>query len=112
MTQPLDLAPIQDREQAATPGPWWNDGHEIYRGEPGDTSRWIGETCNIDNLPASDANGAFLAGARQDVPALLAEVTRLRAENADAQARITAALYAAGVDNWDGYDDALTPLED
>jgi hypothetical protein len=123
MTQPLDLAPIQARTDAATAGPWWNDGHEIYRGEPGDTSRWIGETCNSDNLPASDANGAFLAHVRQDVPALLAEVTRLRAELVDARAgavhEAARLLEATGhsddavnfLDGWADYDQAAPAPE-
>lgn len=84
MTQPLDLAPIQARCDAATPGPWSADGHEIYQGTPDDYtthSLWIGETCNMDLPDRGDANGAFLANARRDVPALLAEVQLLRADN-------------------------------
>lgn len=82
MSEPLNLAPIQAREAAATPGPWWNDSHEIYAGPTNDTlnSRWIGETCRVLDEAGSEADGAFCAHARTDVPALLAEVARLRAE--------------------------------
>src|SRR5690242_7401628 len=116
MTQPLDLAPIQARLYATTAGPWFADGHEIYVRTPNDGDVWIGETCDIDDLTASVANGAFVAHARQDVPALLAEVTRLRAELVDAQAsavhEAARLLEAAGhdddavnfLDNWADYD--------
>lgn len=42
--------------------------------------------------------------------ALLAEVLRLRAEVDELgdDSALLAALQAAGVDNWEGYDDALT----
>jgi cell division protein FtsB len=84
MDQPLDLDAIQARCDTATPGPWWNDGHEIYQGEhvgiPA-MSTWIGETCTVSLPDYGDANGAFLANARQDVPALLARVRELEAEN-------------------------------
>jgi hypothetical protein len=54
------------------------------------------------------ANAAFIAAARTDVPALLAEVRRLQARVAELEpdATLLAALYAAGVDNWEGYDNA------
>jgi hypothetical protein len=73
------LDAIERRLDAATPGLWWNDGHEIYIGEPDvpAASMWIGETCNIDLPDNGDANGTFLAHAHQDVPVLVAEVRRL-----------------------------------
>jgi hypothetical protein len=86
MDQPLDLDAIQARCDTATPGPWWNDGHEIYQGEHAGipaVSTWIGETCTVSLPDYGDANGAFLANARQDVPALLARVRELEAENAE-----------------------------
>ena len=79
-TPPLDLDAIEQRANAASDGPWWNDSHEIYAGHGTSDDQWIGETCNIDLLDAGAANGAFLAAARQDVPALVAEIRRLRAE--------------------------------
>lgn len=82
MSAPLvDLAEVEQRVNAATPGPWWNDGHEIYVGEDGipAASTWIGETCSVELPDYGDANGTFIAHARQDVPALVAEVRRLKA---------------------------------
>jgi hypothetical protein len=84
MTQPLDLDPIRQRLAATTAGLWWNDGHEIYAG-PTDipaASVWIGETCNIDLPDGGNANGTFIAAAKQDVSALIARVCELQAENA------------------------------
>lgn len=40
--------------------------------------------CDMGNGPKGDANGEFIAAARTDVPALCAEVERLRAALADA----------------------------
>lgn len=74
-------AAIRDREQAATPGPWCTDSWEIYQGAeymPG-ISYWIGETCRADEANDGRADAAFVAHARDDVPALLAEIDRLRA---------------------------------
>jgi hypothetical protein len=75
------LAEIAARAGAATPGPWCTDDWEIYRGsEPGAGAEWIGETCRAVGRSVEDcANAAFIAAARTDVPALLAEVARLRA---------------------------------
>lgn len=83
------LDAIRARVEAATPGPW----------EPSsDTLTWIhveahGLTVaecrtylNRQHTDAqNDANAAFIAKAREDVPALLAEVERLTAEIKDAE---------------------------
>ncbi|MFJ5151412.1 hypothetical protein ACIQCF_07455 [Streptomyces sp. NPDC088353] len=47
-----------------------------------------------------------------DVPALAAEVRRLRARVSEMENDVALlhALEAAGVDNWEGYDDALARL--
>lgn len=76
------LAEWRTLADAATPGPWWADGHEIYAGaeEIAALSRWVGETCRADDVPGSEADGAFAAAARQAVPALLAEVAALQRE--------------------------------
>lgn len=95
---------IRAREQAATPGPWWADSHEIYSGPHGIPAlgEWVAETCVAGELERSEANARFVAAARADVPALLAEVDRLRAELATARAQaITAkaAGYRLAADN-------------
>lgn len=71
----LDLIPIQARADLATAGPW-------YIGNAVDpTTRW-----NVHQHPScagvADAvmplDAEFIAAARDDVPALLAEVIKLR----------------------------------
>lgn len=110
-TRPLNLAHIEARANAATEGPWCTDAWEIYQGteyQPG-LSMWIGETCRGTSTPEQDqADAAFVAAARTDVPALIAEVRRLQALVAELEpdSALLAALYAAGVDNWEGYDNA------
>lgn len=81
MNRPLTperLAEIREREQAATPGPW--TAHEEWPG-----SVFHGGDTNL--LPIArttgrmaEANERFIAHAREDVPALLAELDRVRAE--------------------------------
>lgn len=81
--KPLDLDAIEQRAAKATPGPWWNDNFEIYTSEhvgiPA-MCTWIGETCTVDLPDHGDTNGAFIANAREDVPAMAAEIRRLTAE--------------------------------
>jgi hypothetical protein len=66
---PEQLAAIKARTDAATPGPWWYDprsGEVLgFEGAP---------VCDL--LPMSE-DIAFICSAREDVPALLAEVERL-----------------------------------
>ncbi|MEE1818007.1 hypothetical protein PUR59_23670 [Streptomyces sp. SP18ES09] len=83
---PMDaqrLDEILDRANTATKGPWCTDSWEIYQGTeyvPG-ISFWIGETCRgTSDLEQDRADAAFVAAARTDVPELVAEVQRLRAE--------------------------------
>jgi hypothetical protein len=51
----------------------------------------------------------WIAESHDDVPLLLAEVDRLRALTAalEQDSATLSALEAAGVDSWDGYDDAV-----
>lgn len=86
---PEQLAEIAARAEAATPGPWCTDSWEIYQGteyQPG-LSMWIGETCRGNTSPEQDrADATFVAAARTDIPALLAEIHRLRNELAEEKA--------------------------
>ena len=72
------LNAIQERVDGATSGPWgcYGDGaHEVFdAGEYSDGDRGEVVAAVIDRL--SDA--VFIANAREDIPALLAEVQRLR----------------------------------
>ncbi|WP_405537011.1 hypothetical protein [Streptomyces antimycoticus] len=63
-----------------------------------------------------ERHAQFTAMAREAVPALLAELDRVRGERDELKQRVAemekdsallAALYAGGVDNWEGYDDAI-----
>jgi len=74
------LAEIKARAEAATPGPWEFDYKSYYEIAvyDGDENR-IG-VCSLGNmLPEDQANGWFIQRARKDIPALVAEVERLRA---------------------------------
>jgi hypothetical protein len=68
------LQQIKARVAASTPGPWDVDAHYTLLSEEGD---WLGDIAS-----SSDADADFIACSREDVPWLLAEVERLRAENA------------------------------
>jgi hypothetical protein len=77
------LAEIRERERAATPGPWEVDE---ACGDVWSPSIWRSIAIVEDlDLPLvnSEADRAFIAAARQDIPDLLAEVERLRARIQD-----------------------------
>ena len=79
MTNKLDLNAIRKRAEAASSGPWaweWADnGTEIEIVQPHlFLSPIVAET-------GIQADAEFIANARTDVPALIAEIERLRAEN-------------------------------
>jgi hypothetical protein len=80
------IAEIQQRAEAATPGPWsthedwpgrvFSDGNPNYL-HIARTTGWNAE-----------ANERFIAHAREDVPALLAELSTVRAELRVARGRV------------------------
>jgi len=95
----IDLDAIEARANAATEGPWWRrEGHAEIDGQnyaevliPGRVecgSYCYGGTSTIEG-DRLDADLAFIAHARTDVPALVAEVRRLR-ESLDASKVSTA----------------------
>lgn len=68
------LTAMRARADAATEGPWCTDSWEIYQGaEYVAGAMWIGETCRggTTTLDQDRADAAFVAAAREDVPALL-----------------------------------------
>lgn len=73
-----ELNAIRTRDAAATPGPWFSGpmgGYEAIAHSA--LERGVGYEdvlCNENRV----ANGVFCAHARSDIPALLAEVARLR----------------------------------
>lgn len=99
-----DLAAIEARAAAATPGPWTMGRvrHERY----GDFVAAFSDECDVyppegESGPvcatseAEYANADFIAHARADVPTLLAHVRRLTAALADSDARVASAVAAA-----------------
>ena len=72
------LEEIRGRAGGATPGPWEAEhcGYDVY-----ETATDYGDVVAECGLRVADAR--FIAHARTDVPALLAEVDRLRAQVAD-----------------------------
>ncbi|HYE19097.1 MAG TPA: hypothetical protein VEA69_11670, partial [Tepidisphaeraceae bacterium] len=85
MLTDADLAAIERRCDAATPGPWTvlhNPHNTAYGSKPlvvpadgSDLPRWIAEVNHgRGGLAEAMAWAKFIAAARQDVPALVAEV--------------------------------------
>jgi hypothetical protein len=112
--QPLSaerLAEIEARADAATDGPWCTDSWEIYQGseyEPG-LSFWIGETCRgTADLEQDRADAAFVAAARSDVPALVAEIRRLWDERRSTNEALDDAVRELRARREDVEPDAIT----
>ena len=89
MTAPLDIDAIRARCNAATPGRWQKANDHIVDVHGPDGGALI---CDCEDLGSyeyslserdAEANAEFIAAARSDVPALLAEVERLRARVAE-----------------------------
>ena len=81
-----ELVQIESRAHAATPGPWKvcpdeNDENTVPLVCCGPEDEHGGPVC-CD--PLTEADATFIAHARADVPALVAEVRRLRAERESA----------------------------
>jgi hypothetical protein len=78
----LDLDAIEARAKAATPGPWEGSTQTGVAGGGflAQVFEGYGMTLAIATMerPNGTANAAFIAAARTDVPALIAEVRRLR----------------------------------
>ena len=79
--QPLDLDPIEAREKAATKGPWTvsQDYDDVLDSQGAHLASYWNPSSRI-------RNGEFIAHARTDVPAMAAEIRRLRTELATARA--------------------------
>ncbi|MBS0408494.1 MAG: hypothetical protein JSR86_01155 [Proteobacteria bacterium] len=75
----IELARMQARCDAATPGPWLA---RVERREGFSGSDFIETSAqDIEMLGATEADYDFVAHARQDIPALLAEIERLRSKD-------------------------------
>lgn len=82
---PLDLDAIEARAAAATPGPWATSSEWSVR-----TGARDDELVACVQYKDHGRDAEFIAAARSDVPALVAELRALRAER-DAAARVVAA---------------------
>jgi len=84
----LDLEAIKAREKKATPGPWHQRIHIVWDADPVEDSLDAGQICkchyreDMNGLGVHDDihNAEFIAHAREDIPALVREVERLRKE--------------------------------
>ena len=85
------LEAIEAREQAATPGPWeksflsedYGAGYcmtTFFVKQPDGNLYRIGSADTSEKYIEENSNAEFVAHARPDVPALIAEVKRLNAE--------------------------------
>ncbi len=96
-----ELTAIEARCNAATPGPWDDDDGEIIDSESSTVARitFHGNVNTIQRLREtySIRDGAFIAHARTDVPALIDEVKRLRAQNERLNMRLSKA-FKVGAD--------------
>jgi hypothetical protein len=76
------LAEIKARTDAATPGPWLHyssaQTNEVHTDPKRPVAAWMG----FDGTRNAKANARFIAHARSDIPWLLSEVARLRADSA------------------------------
>lgn len=102
MPADLDLDAIEARCDAATPGPWRDDetdnnGQRLIFGDNADD--WIAllpHQCVESIRVERDRDAAFIAHAREDLPALVAEVRRVRPRHARLEAAIV--LYRRAMD--------------
>jgi hypothetical protein len=111
-----DLNAIKARVVAATPGPW--EVEEFNDRMAGTTSyylawieRWRGHFNNV-SLGEDKATAEFIAHARDDIPALIAEIERLNAAAEDARKHLREAFRwtDSGGECAGWIDDALTAL--
>lgn len=95
------LEEIEQRAAKATPGPWRMDAIPPKDGmclvTHGPKGSWIGHIgIGCGEHPRHRLNAEFIAAAREDVPALVAEVRRLRARDNEREAWALRLLADAG----------------
>jgi len=96
-----ELDEIKARCDAATPGPWVEERDEdslqaIVSGEEDVIGAWCDPGGGDFGPAISDEDASFIAHAREDIPALLAEVERLRKRVEWAEGHMRAAQEQAG----------------
>ena len=85
----IDLNAIRKRAEAATEGPWQVNEHDYCAHKR--AALVTNNRTYVAKVFAGEADATFIAHARQDVPALIAEVERLRTQ----QDRLIAELEKA-----------------
>jgi hypothetical protein len=101
---PERLREIAERVEKATAGPWFDIPYDDPRinekpreiditvscswPDPIDVC-WMKGGVESEGIPQAKKDATFIAYARQDIPDLLAEITRLRAELAGAYERLS-----------------------
>jgi chromosome segregation ATPase len=87
---PEELDAMEQRANAATPGPWRVDANEVgtpWNIDTADGLKAVAMTSQLEpyitRQPQRTANAAFIAAARTDLPRLLAAYRALQAELAD-----------------------------
>ena len=100
---------IEARAKAAGPGPWMRNGKTAagWRIDNADPNRvGIAFMLTPTAIVPSDADAEFIAEAREDVPALIAEILRLRREVAGHEAGAERVQACA-----DSYQDTIAELQ-
>ena len=89
MSEPLDLEVIKALEAGASPGPWEAKAYRVYVGDRSMGDRIVAACWRpwgpVTGSGSIEADAEFIAHAREDVPALLEAVERLRDMVVDAQ---------------------------
>lgn len=115
MSEPLNpeqLAAIEARANAATPGPWQEHsdyGKDFYAYLGGSYLRGVG-TLTFGDGEEAEADRAFVLNARTDIPALLAEIERLRARVAELETAAAEGRAALGALCYDLEDPGTAAL--
>lgn len=91
------LEAIRARESRLLSEKWYFDGSDICESKNGNP---VITANNYGDMMISEVVGQFIANSREDIPALLAEVDRLQAENAKYK---DALLKIAHGDTWTAY---------
>ncbi|MGE7843942.1 hypothetical protein ACQKNX_24550 [Lysinibacillus sp. NPDC093712] len=109
MMTPEQLNAIKERLAKATPGPWGFDKGDNLREDrrPAVVEHFDYEHGEwfIHGDIADISDATFIAHARQDIPALVAEIERLRAELTDII--VVATEEASSITHDNGYDDIV-----
>lgn len=92
----MNIDDIEARANAATPGRWEAEpgGAIVWHNSPV-TNRAVVALVTDPKTPGAKKDAVFIAAAREDVPAMCAEVRRLRAELADVLAQWQADVGSA-----------------